>query len=182
MYHLQDLGVEQAEKPSLQAWTSHSNDAWANSRSIGQARASGWFSKIAAGLFFLIYNVRIAAGLVMRSMWCQPLRYHQYFRGLRFCIMWPTRRSPSSCPACGSTQLTNHLGMGTERIERVIEFCFFFPEGKNGGRNGIGFTTSKLKYGYNDYWIEFGAGKSRYFASVTTDDTKGLDFGGRVGL
>lgn len=98
------------------------------------------------------------------------LTYHQYAEELRCHYCGYKEKVPSSCPACGSTQLST-LGMGTERIEESLSFLF--PEARLGRMD---LDTTRNKYGYQRILDEFGAGQIDILVG-TQMITKGLDFG-----
>ncbi|WP_026956784.1 replication restart helicase PriA [Algoriphagus vanfongensis] len=98
------------------------------------------------------------------------LTYHQYAEELRCHYCGYKEKVPSSCPACGSTQLST-LGMGTERIEESLSLLF--PEARLGRMD---LDTTRNKYGYQRILDEFGAGQIDILVG-TQMITKGLDFG-----
>jgi primosomal protein N' (replication factor Y) len=98
------------------------------------------------------------------------LTYHQYSEELRCHYCGYKEKVPSSCPACGSTQLTT-MGMGTERIEETLGLLF--PEARMGRMD---LDTTRNKYGYQRLLDEFGAGNLDILVG-TQMITKGLDFG-----
>lgn len=98
------------------------------------------------------------------------LTYYQYAEELRCHYCGYKEKVPSSCPACGSTQLST-LGMGTERIEESLSLLF--PEARLGRMD---LDTTRNKYGYQRILDEFGAGQIDILVG-TQMITKGLDFG-----
>lgn len=98
------------------------------------------------------------------------LTYHQFAEELRCHYCGYKEKVPSSCPACGSTQLTT-MGMGTERIEESLSLLF--PEARLGRMD---LDTTRNKYGYQRILDEFGAGQIDILVG-TQMITKGLDFG-----
>ncbi|WP_268036332.1 replication restart helicase PriA [Algoriphagus sp. PAP.12] len=98
------------------------------------------------------------------------LTYHQFTEELRCHYCGYKEKVPSSCPACGSTQLTT-MGMGTERIEESLSLLF--PEARLGRMD---LDTTRNKYGYQRILDEFGAGQIDILVG-TQMITKGLDFG-----
>jgi primosomal protein N' (replication factor Y) len=98
------------------------------------------------------------------------LTYHQYSEELRCHYCGYKEKVPSSCTACGSTQLTT-MGMGTERIEESLSLLF--PEARMGRMD---LDTTRNKYGYQRLLDEFGAGNLDILVG-TQMITKGLDFG-----
>ncbi len=98
------------------------------------------------------------------------LTYHQYSEELRCHYCGYKEKVPSSCPACGSTQLAT-MGMGTERIEETLGLLF--PEARMGRMD---LDTTRNKYGYQRLLDEFGAGNLDILVG-TQMITKGLDFG-----
>lgn len=98
------------------------------------------------------------------------LTYHQYAEEMRCHYCGYKEKVPSSCLACGSTQLTT-MGMGTERIEESLSLLF--PEARIGRMD---LDTTRSKYGYQRLLDEFGAGNLDILVG-TQMITKGLDFG-----
>jgi primosomal protein N' (replication factor Y) len=98
------------------------------------------------------------------------LTYHQYSEELRCHYCGYKEKVPSSCPACGSTQLAT-MGMGTERIEESLSLLF--PEARMGRMD---LDTTRNKFGYQRLLDEFGAGNLDILVG-TQMITKGLDFG-----
>lgn len=98
------------------------------------------------------------------------LTYHQFAEELRCHYCGYKEKVPSSCPACGSTQLST-MGMGTERIEESLSLLF--PEARLGRMD---LDTTRNKYGYQRILDEFGAGQIDILVG-TQMITKGLDFG-----
>ncbi len=98
------------------------------------------------------------------------LTYHQFSEELRCHYCGYKEKIPSSCPACGSTQLVT-MGMGTERIEESLSLLF--PEARLGRMD---LDTTRNKYGYQRILDEFGAGNLDILVG-TQMITKGLDFG-----
>lgn len=98
------------------------------------------------------------------------LTYHQFSEELRCHYCGYKEKIPSSCPACGSTQLTTQ-GMGTERIEESLSLLF--PEARMGRMD---LDTTRSKYGYQRLLDEFAAGQIDVLVG-TQMITKGLDFG-----
>lgn len=98
------------------------------------------------------------------------LTYHQFAEELRCHYCGYKEKVPSSCPACGSTQLTT-MGMGTERIEESLSLLF--PEARLGRMD---LDTTRNKFGYQRILDEFGAGQIDILVG-TQMITKGLDFG-----
>lgn len=98
------------------------------------------------------------------------LTYHQFAEELRCHYCGYKEKIPSSCPACGSTQLAT-MGMGTERIEESLSLLF--PEARLGRMD---LDTTRNKYGYQRILDEFGAGNLDILVG-TQMITKGLDFG-----
>ena len=98
------------------------------------------------------------------------LTYHQFAEELRCHYCGYKEKVPSSCPACGSTQLST-MGMGTERIEESL--TLLFPEARMGRMD---LDTTRSKYGYQRILDEFGAGQIDILVG-TQMITKGLDFG-----
>lgn len=98
------------------------------------------------------------------------LTYHQYSEELRCHYCGYKEKIPSSCPACGSTQLATK-GMGTERIEESLSLLF--PEARIGRMD---LDTTRSKHGYQRLLDEFGAGNLDILVG-TQMITKGLDFG-----
>jgi len=101
------------------------------SRSMGQARASVDYSKIAAAILFffplILYN---AAGLRLDSvnalMWLSALTYHQYSEGAYAAhLLWLQGEESELLPGLWVLPKLTTMGMGTERIERrSLEFAF----------------------------------------------------------
>lgn len=98
------------------------------------------------------------------------LTYHQFSEELRCHYCGYKEKTPSSCPACGSTQLTT-MGMGTERIEESLGLLF--PEARIGRMD---LDTTRNKHGYQRLLDEFGSGNLDILVG-TQMITKGLDFG-----
>ena len=98
------------------------------------------------------------------------LTYHQFAEELRCHYCGYKEKIPSSCPACGSTQLSTQ-GMGTERIEESLSLLF--PEARMGRMD---LDTTRSKYGYQRLLDEFAAGQIDILVG-TQMITKGLDFG-----
>ncbi len=98
------------------------------------------------------------------------LTYHQFAEELRCHYCGYKEKVPSSCPACGSTQLSMQ-GMGTERIEESLSLLF--PEARMGRMD---LDTTRSKYGYQRLLDEFAAGQIDILVG-TQMITKGLDFG-----
>ncbi|MEB2779682.1 primosomal protein N' [Algoriphagus sp. C2-6-M1] len=98
------------------------------------------------------------------------LTYHQFSEELRCHYCGYKEKVPSSCPACGSTQLTT-MGMGTERIEETLSLLF--PEARIGRMD---LDTTRSKHGYQRLLDEFGSGNLDILIG-TQMITKGLDFG-----
>lgn len=98
------------------------------------------------------------------------LTYHQFAEELRCHYCGYKEKVPSSCPACGSTQLAT-MGMGTERIEESLSLLF--PEARLGRMD---LDTTRNKFGYQRILDEFGAGNLDILVG-TQMITKGLDFG-----
>lgn len=98
------------------------------------------------------------------------LTYHQFAEELRCHYCGYKEKVPSSCPACGSTQLAT-MGMGTERIEESLSLLF--PEARIGRMD---LDTTRNKFGYQRILDEFGAGNLDILVG-TQMITKGLDFG-----
>lgn len=98
------------------------------------------------------------------------LTYHQFSEELRCHYCGYKEKTPSSCPACGSTQLTT-MGMGTERIEESLSLLF--PEARIGRMD---LDTTRNKHGYQRLLDEFGSGNLDILVG-TQMITKGLDFG-----
>lgn len=98
------------------------------------------------------------------------LTYHQFAEELRCHYCGYKEKVPSSCPACGSTQLAT-MGMGTERIEESL--ILLFPEARLGRMD---LDTTRNKFGYQRILDEFGAGNLDILVG-TQMITKGLDFG-----
>ncbi|WP_091655138.1 replication restart helicase PriA [Algoriphagus ornithinivorans] len=98
------------------------------------------------------------------------LTYHQFAEEMRCHYCGYKEKVPSSCPACGSTQLST-MGMGTERIEESLSMLF--PEARMGRMD---LDTTRNKYGYQRLLEEFGAGQIDILVG-TQMITKGLDFG-----
>ncbi len=98
------------------------------------------------------------------------LTYHQFAEELRCHYCGYKEKIPSSCPACGSTQLAT-MGMGTERIEESLSLLF--PEARLGRMD---LDTTRNKFGYQRILDEFGAGNLDILVG-TQMITKGLDFG-----
>ncbi|WP_086540520.1 replication restart helicase PriA [Algoriphagus antarcticus] len=98
------------------------------------------------------------------------LTYHQFSEELRCHYCGYKEKIPSSCPACGSTQLTT-MGMGTERIEESLSLLF--PEARIGRMD---LDTTRNKHGYQRLLDEFGSGNLDILVG-TQMITKGLDFG-----
>ena len=98
------------------------------------------------------------------------LTYHQFAEELRCHYCGYKEKVPSSCPACGSTQLAT-MGMGTERIEESLSLLF--PEARLGRMD---LDTTRNKYGYQRILDEFGSGNLDILVG-TQMITKGLDFG-----
>lgn len=98
------------------------------------------------------------------------LTYHQFSEELRCHYCGYREKVPSSCPACGSTQLST-MGMGTERIEESLSLLF--PEARIGRMD---LDTTRNKYGYQRLLDEFGSGNLDILVG-TQMITKGLDFG-----
>ncbi|MCS5488851.1 primosomal protein N' [Algoriphagus sp. CAU 1643] len=98
------------------------------------------------------------------------LTYHQFSEELRCHYCGYKEKVPTSCPACGSTQLSTK-GMGTERIEESLSLLF--PEARLGRMD---LDTTRNKYGYQRILDEFGAGQIDILVG-TQMITKGLDFG-----
>lgn len=98
------------------------------------------------------------------------LTYHQFSEELRCHYCGYKEKIPSSCPACGSTQLSTQ-GMGTERIEESLSLLF--PEARMGRMD---LDTTRSKYGYQRLLDEFAAGQIDILVG-TQMITKGLDFG-----
>ncbi|MEN2281018.1 primosomal protein N' [Algoriphagus sp. SE2] len=98
------------------------------------------------------------------------LTYHQFSEELRCHYCGYKEKVPSSCPACGSTQLAT-MGMGTERIEESLGLLF--PEARIGRMD---LDTTRSKYGYQKLLDEFGARHIDILVG-TQMITKGLDFG-----
>lgn len=98
------------------------------------------------------------------------LTYHQFAEELRCHYCGYKEKIPSSCPACGSMQLSTQ-GMGTERIEESLSLLF--PEARMGRMD---LDTTRSKYGYQRLLDEFAAGQIDILVG-TQMITKGLDFG-----
>ncbi|WP_262710578.1 replication restart helicase PriA [Algoriphagus kandeliae] len=98
------------------------------------------------------------------------LTYHQFSEELRCHYCGYKEKVPTSCPACGSTQLSTK-GMGTERIEESLSLLF--PEARLGRMD---LDTTRNKYGYQRILDEFGSGQIDILVG-TQMITKGLDFG-----
>lgn len=98
------------------------------------------------------------------------LTYHQFASELRCHYCGYKEKIPSSCPACGSTQLSTQ-GMGTEQIEESL--ALLFPEARMGRMD---LDTTRSKYGYQRVLDEFAAGQIDILVG-TQMITKGLDFG-----
>lgn len=98
------------------------------------------------------------------------LTYHQFSEELRCHYCGYKEKTPSACPACGSTQLTT-MGMGTERIEESLSLLF--PEARIGRMD---LDTTRNKHGYQRLLDEFGSGNLDILVG-TQMITKGLDFG-----
>ncbi len=98
------------------------------------------------------------------------LTYHQFAEELRCHYCGYKEKVPSSCPACGSSQLAT-MGMGTERIEESLSLLF--PEARLGRMD---LDTTRNKFGYQRILDEFGAGNLDILVG-TQMITKGLDFG-----
>ena len=98
------------------------------------------------------------------------LTYHQFTEELRCHYCGYKEKIPTSCPACGSTQLSTK-GMGTERIEESLSLLF--PEARMGRMD---LDTTRNKYGYQRILDEFGSGQLDILVG-TQMITKGLDFG-----
>jgi primosomal protein N' (replication factor Y) (superfamily II helicase) len=98
------------------------------------------------------------------------LTYHQFAEELRCHYCGYKEKVPSSCPACGSSQLAT-MGMGTERIEESLSLLF--PEARIGRMD---LDTTRSKYGYQKILDEFGARHIDILVG-TQMITKGLDFG-----
>ncbi|UZD24258.1 replication restart helicase PriA [Algoriphagus halophytocola] len=98
------------------------------------------------------------------------LTYHQFSEELRCHYCGYKEKTPSSCPACGSTQLTT-MGMGTERIEESLSLLF--PEARIARMD---LDTTRNKHGYQRLLDEFGSGNLDILVG-TQMITKGLDFG-----
>ncbi|NVJ87395.1 MAG: primosomal protein N' [Algoriphagus sp.] len=98
------------------------------------------------------------------------LTYHQFSEELRCHYCGYKEKVPTSCPACGSSQLSTK-GMGTERIEESLSLLF--PEARLGRMD---LDTTRNKYGYQRILDEFGAGQIDILVG-TQMITKGLDFG-----
>jgi primosomal protein N' (replication factor Y) len=98
------------------------------------------------------------------------LTYHQFSEELRCHYCGYKEKTPSACPACGSTQLTT-MGMGTERIEESLSLLF--PEARIGRMD---LDTTRNKHGYQRILDEFGSGNLDILVG-TQMITKGLDFG-----
>lgn len=98
------------------------------------------------------------------------LTYHQFSEEMRCHYCGYKEKIPTSCPACGSTQLSTK-GMGTERIEESLSLLF--PEARVGRMD---LDTTRNKYGYQRILDEFGAGQIDILVG-TQMITKGLDFG-----
>ena len=98
------------------------------------------------------------------------LTYHQFASELRCHYCGYKEKIPSSCPACGSNQLSTQ-GMGTEQIEESL--ALLFPEARMGRMD---LDTTRSKYGYQRVLDEFAAGQIDILVG-TQMITKGLDFG-----
>ncbi len=110
-------------------------------------------------------------GWTGRCVQCDvSLTYHQYAAELRCHYCGYKEKIPSSCPACGSTQLSTQ-GMGTEQIEESL--ALLFPEARMGRMD---LDTTRSKYGYQRVLDEFAAGQIDILVG-TQMITKGLDFG-----
>lgn len=98
------------------------------------------------------------------------LTYHQFAAEMRCHYCGYKEKIPTSCPACGSTQLAT-MGMGTERIEETLSLLF--PEARLGRMD---LDTTRSKHGYQRILDEFGSGSLDILVG-TQMITKGLDFG-----
>lgn len=98
------------------------------------------------------------------------LTYHQFVAEMRCHYCGYKEKVPTSCPACGSTQLAT-MGMGTERIEETLSLLF--PEARLGRMD---LDSTRSKHGYQRILDEFGSGSLDILVG-TQMITKGLDFG-----
>jgi primosomal protein N' (replication factor Y) len=98
------------------------------------------------------------------------LTYHQFVSEMRCHNCGYKEKVPTSCPACGSTQLAT-MGMGTERIEETLSLLF--PEARLGRMD---LDSTRSKHGYQRILDEFGSGSLDILVG-TQMITKGLDFG-----
>jgi len=98
------------------------------------------------------------------------LTYHQYGEEMRCHYCGFKQKVPTSCPACGSNNLTT-VGQGTERIEENL--ALLFPEARIARMD---LDTTRSKYGYQNLLENFGAGNVDILVG-TQMITKGLDFG-----
>jgi len=168
-YHLFRLGCWQAEKPP----SSLTPLEWCGERfqeALDKQRASV-ISQNPAAAILLIYNVRICGWTGQcRSMWCQPLRYHQYSEELR-CHYCGYKRKPSSCPPCGSTKLNY---MEWELSELTESLSFAFPWARMEEWIWI---LLEIKYGYSTTYWWIWRWDNLDIWSYNRWFTKGLDFG-----
>lgn len=98
------------------------------------------------------------------------LTYHQFGEEMRCHYCGFKQKVPTSCPACGSSNLTT-VGQGTERIEENL--AMLFPEARIARMD---LDTTRSKYGYQKILEDFGAGNVDILVG-TQMVTKGLDFG-----
>jgi len=98
------------------------------------------------------------------------LTYHQFGEEMRCHYCGFKQKVPTSCPACGSSNLTT-VGQGTERIEENL--ALLFPEARIARMD---LDTTRSKYGYQNLLENFGAGNVDILVG-TQMITKGLDFG-----
>lgn len=97
------------------------------------------------------------------------LTYHMYRNELRCHYCGFTRKSPSQCPACGSTRIRN-VGFGTEKLEEDLKL--HVPEARI---KRMDLDTTRRKYSYQTLIEEFEMGKIDVLVG-TQMVTKGLDF------